>query len=188
MRRLWILACVLGLAACASPEPSYYTLAAVRGTQAAGGPALVELRRPGLAGYLDRPEIVRSNSAYQLQMLSGERWGEPFGDLVGRILAEDLNSRLPGTSVFTSAGSISAVPDATVEIDIQRFDLDPSGQVVLLAQVAVSRGRGRGSPSEARAIRLTQAPASVSTAGLVAAMSTAMGQLADQLADMLRRK
>ena len=182
---------LLGLAlagtatACASPDVAYYTLAAVPGAPRRGGPAQVELRRPGLAGYLDRPEIVRSNSPYSLRVTSLERWGEPLGDLFARILAEDLNNRLPGSSVFTSTGSITAEADATVEMDIQRFDADPSGQVVLLAQVAVSRGRARASAAT-RVLRLTVQPAGPGTANLVAAMSTALGRLADALAAMLQ--
>jgi uncharacterized lipoprotein YmbA len=184
-RGLLGLALAGSAAACASPEPAYFTLAAVPGTPMRGGPALIELRRPGLAGYLDRPEIVRSNSPYSLRVTGSERWGEPLGDLFTRILAEDLNARLPGSSVFTSAGSITADADATVEIDIQRFDADPSNRVVLLAQVAVSRGRARAS-ALTRVVRLTVQPVGPTTANLVAAMSTALGQLADALAAMLR--
>ncbi len=172
--------------ACASPEPSYYTLAPVPGVARSGGPKLVELRRPGLAGYLDRPEIVRTGGTYQLNVAGRERWGEPFGDLVVRILAENLNSRLSSSSVFTSAGSITADADATVELDIQRFDADASGNVVLLAQVAASRGRDR-SKAATRTVRRTVTPAGPSTAELVAAMSLALGQLADDVAALLRR-
>ena len=184
-RRFLSLALAGAVPACTSAEPAYYTLAAVPGAARRGGPASVELRRPGLAGYLDRPEIVRSNSAYSLRLTGMERWGEPLGDLFVRILAENLNSRLPGTSVFTSAGSITAEAGATIELDIQRFDADPSGQVVLLAQVAVSRGQARASAAT-RVVRLTVQPAGARTADLVAAMSTALGQLADALATMLR--
>ena len=191
MRRRVLLAGVAGaggaaaLASCASPEPAYYTLAAIPGAAQPGGPKLVELRRPGLAGYLDRPEIVRANSAYQLRLAGAERWGEPLGDLVARILAEDLNLRLPGSSVFTAAGSISAEANATIELDIQRFDADATGQVSLLAQVAVSRGRARASAAT-RTVRLSVQPASASTSDLVAAMSRALGQLADAVVPMLR--
>lgn len=174
------------VAACTSAEPAYYTLAPVPGTPQRNGVRLVELRRPGLAGYLDRPEIVRTGSAYQLRVAGSERWGEPFGDLVGRILAENLNNRLPGSSVFTAAGGISAEADATVELDIQRFDADAAGQVVLLAQVAVSRGRSRAN-AKARTVRRTVTPAGPSTAELVAAMSRALGELADEVAPLLRR-
>ena len=180
-----VLAAGLLLAACSSPEPTYYTLASVRGAAQGGAPSLVELRRPGLAGYLDRPEIVRANTQYQLRVTGGERWGEPFGDLVSRVLAEDLNQRLPGTSVFSSNGAISADAGATIEIDVQRFDSDPTGRVQLLAQVAVSRGRSRANAAT-KSIQITTVPASASTSDYVAAMSNALGQAADQIAAVLR--
>lgn len=184
-RGLLALALAGAATACASPEPAYYTLAAVPGVAKAGGPALIELRRPGLAGYLDRPEIVRASGTYSLRLAGAERWGEPFGDMVARVLAENLNLRLPGSSVFTSAGSITAEANATVELDIQRFDADVSGQVTMLAQVAVSRGRARNAAA-ARVVRLSTKPAGATTSDLVAAMSMALGQLADTVAGMLR--
>ena len=146
---------------------------------------LVELRRIGLAGYLDRSEIVRNNADYRLRIPTGERWGEPLGDMIARILAEDLNMRLPGSSVFTAAGAISATPDATIELDLQRFDTDADGQVVLLAQLAVTRGRDRAG-AQAQTIRLRVPPAGASTRDMVAAMSVALGQLADRIAPLLR--
>ena len=173
---------IAALVGCSSPEPAYFMLAAVPGVARAGGPALVELRRPGIAGYLDRPDIVRGGE-YRLRGAAGERWGEPFGDLFGRVLAEDLNRRLPGTTVFSSAGSISAVADATVEVDVQRFDADGTGMVTLAVQVAVSRGR-RG-PAVTRAVRLTR-PAGVTTVELVVAMSGLMGEMSEVVAGMLR--
>ena len=176
---------LLALFGCASPEPAYFTLAPMPGPATGGGPALVELRRPGLAGYLDRPEIVRANSPYQLRMAGAERWAEPFGDMVSRVLAEDLNARLPGTSVFSSTGAISAEANATLEIDIQRFDSDASGQVHLLVQIAVSHGRNRP-PAATRTVHLTRAPTGGSTAELAAAMSALLGQLADQIAAIIR--
>ena len=172
------------LSSCSSPDPSFYTLAPIRGTPVPGGPKLVELRRPGIAGYLDRSEITRSNSPYQLKLNSAERWGEPFGDMVGRVLAEDLGTRLIGTSVFTSAGAISADAGARVEIDIQRFDADAGGQIVLVAQVAVTRSGNRSEPTT-RAIRIDQTPTGGTTASYVAAMSQALANASDQIAVLI---
>ena len=171
------------LAACASPEPMYYTLVPMPGVPRGGAPALVELRRPSIAGYLDRPEIVRAGGGYQLRVANGERWGEPFGDLFGRVLAENLGTRLPGTTVFTSAGAISATADAAIELDVQRFDADATGVVTLLAQVSASRGRRGGG---ARSFRLTRQPGGPATRDLVAAMSVLLGEFADRVAEMLR--
>lgn len=185
MNRRLFLALPALMAGCASPEPNYFTLRALPGPVVAGGPRIVELRRIGLAGYLDRPEIVRNSADYRLAIGSNERWGEPLGNLVARVLAEDLNLRMPGTSVFTSSGSISVDPDATLEIDLQRFDADASGQVVVLAQVAASRARNRGA-GNARAVRLLVTPVGATSTDLVAAMSAALGQLADQIVPLLR--
>ncbi len=184
-RRTLALAALLGLAGCTSPDTAYYTLRAVPGTSAGGGPSSVQIRRPGLAGYLDRPEIVRDSSDYRLRLNSGERWGEPLGDMFGRVLAEDLAQRLPGSSVFTEAGAISADPAATVEIDIQRFDLDAGNTAVLLVQAAVQRGRAHD-PGATHSIRLTLPVAGSSTQSLVAAEGQLLGQLADNLAKALR--
>lgn len=185
-RRLLLLAPAgLVLARCASPEPAVYTMRAVPGAAQAGGPSAVKIARPGLAGYLDRPEIVRDASANRLAVNSAERWGEPLGDLIGRVLAVDVSQRLPGSSVFTEAGSISVDADATVELDIQRFDLDVGGAVVLLAQVAVRAGRNRDTATT-RSLRFSASPAGKSTSDLVTAMSGLVGQLADAIADLLR--
>jgi uncharacterized lipoprotein YmbA len=185
MRRrvLLLTPLVLAAARCASPDPAIYTLRAVPGVTNSGGPSAIKLARPGLAGYLDRSEIVRDSAANRLALRSGERWGEPLGDMIGRVLAEDLSQRMTGSSVFTEAGSISVDPAATIELDIQRFDLDASGTVILQAQVAVEPGRSHD-PLGTRSIRLTLPPASDSTSDLVAAMSALLGQLADQIAGM----
>ena len=185
MRWALLLGATLALWGCASADPAIYTLRATPGQPVGGGPVAIKLARPGLAGYLDRPEIVRDSSVNRLQITSGERWGEPVGDMIGRVLALDLAQRLPGSSVFTEAGTISVDPSATVELDVQRFDLDAGGLVVLLAQVAVEQGRSHD-PSATRSLRLTVQPAGASTPQLVAAMSDVLGQLADQVAVVLR--
>jgi uncharacterized lipoprotein YmbA len=172
------------LSGCSSPNPDFFTLAAVPGPRANTTIKSLELRRIGLAGYLDRPEIVRATAQYRLHVADNERWGEPLGRMVERILTEDLVERLPDTTVFAESGAISTQPDEVLEIDIQRFDADADGTVVLLAQVAVRHEQGSTS-AIAKTIRLTAKPASPSTADLVAAMSSELGQFADAIASML---
>ena len=184
-RDLLLAPLLLAVARCASPDPAIYTLRAVPGAAEGGGPQAVKLDRPGLAGYLDRSEIVRDSSTNRLRLDSGERWGEPLGDMIGRVLAEDLSQRLPGSSVFNESGAISVDASATVELDVERFDLDTSGQVVLLVQVAVELGASHD-PAFTRSLRLTMRPASASTPDLVSAMSALIGQLADAVATLLR--
>ncbi len=187
LTRRAVLLFPLAAAACSSPEPAFYTLRTTPGIARAGSPRLVELRRPSIAGYLDRSEIVRNSGDYTLSMRAGERWGEPFGSMLSRVLAEDLNTRLPGATVFTAEGSLSAEPDAQVELDIPRFDFGPNGRVLLVAQVAVRSHQKLGT-TQTRSVRLEAVPTSPSTADLVGAMSRALGELADAIAALLRQR
>ncbi len=182
--RALVVGLALAVGACASPNPNFFTLVAVPGAAAAPAAKTVELRRIGLAGYLDRSEIVRATTPYRLRLSDTERWGEPLGQMVTRVLTEDLVERLPGASVFSDSGAISTQPDETVEIDVQRFDANAAGEVVLLAQVAV-RHDGSGAPSVARTIRIVNSPASPSTTDLVAALSKTLGEFADDVVQML---
>jgi uncharacterized lipoprotein YmbA len=173
------------LSACSSPDPTFYTLQPIPGVAIAGGPATVEIRRPGLAGYLDRSDIVLKSAAYELSMNSQHRWGEPLGDMIGRVLTQDLSQRLPGTDTFAQTGAITADPQLRVEVDILNFDTDASGNVVLNAGVAIERGLSHA-PLAAHHVALTAQPAGPGAAELAATMSTLLGELADRIATDIR--
>jgi uncharacterized lipoprotein YmbA len=180
-----LLMAAWGLAGCTSADPNFYTLQTVPGAAGAGGPASVEVRRPGLAGYLDRSDIVLKQADYRLAVNSDQRWGEPLGDMIGRVLTQDLSQRLPGTSVFSQSGAITADPQARVEVDILNFDADGTGGVVLNAQVAVEIGTSHR-PVAAHHVALRGEMSGPGAGALVAAMSGLLGQLADQAASDVR--
>jgi uncharacterized lipoprotein YmbA len=163
-----------------------YTLAPVPGTPQPGGPKVVALRDIGLARYLERSQIVRSSENYQLDVQANDWWGESLGAMIGRILQEELSQRLPGTSVFGENGAIAAEADATVEVNIQRLDADRRGLVILVGQIGVTSTKKRHAPNT-RAVRFSVQPPTPDLRGEIAAMSTAVGQLADTIAGMLRR-
>ena len=182
VRRFAWIAVAAGLAGCASSDPNYYMLQPVPGT-AVQGAALgtarsVEVRKPGLAGYLDRSDVVLKSADYRLSVTSGERWAEPLGDMIGRVLTQDLSQRLPGVNVFGEDGAISADADSRVEVNIQQFDTDGSGTVTLVAQIAIEAGRTHV-PVASRHVVLTAPVGSPGAGGLAAAMSALLGQLAD---------
>jgi len=162
------------LASCTSPSPALYTLEVPPGPERRGGPRVIELRGIGLARYLERSQIVRSSENYRLDVLPNDWWGEPLDAMIGRTLTRALTQRLPGSTVYLENGAISTEPDATVQVNVQRLDQDASGAVRLIAQFAAGH----------RAHEVTlQVPTSGSTTpALVAAMSEAIGQLADRIA------
>jgi uncharacterized lipoprotein YmbA len=180
MRRCGSLAIALALFACSSPDPNFYTLQPEPGVIHPGTTRIVEVRRPGLAGYLDRSDIVLQASDYELHTNSQDRWAEPLGDMIGRVVTQDLAQRLPGSSVFSENGAISADPGLRVEIDVQRFDTNSDGTLTLVAALAIEQGRGHV-PVRTRTMHLST-PVQHSAAGLAAAMSALLGQMADQVA------
>jgi len=179
-RRGAIVTLAAGLAACASPNPTLYTLATVPGDVRPGAPRTVEMRSIALARYLERSQIVRSSEDYRLDVMNNEWWGEPLDTMLSRVLIQNLTQRLPGTTVFSENGAIATAADAILGINIQRLDMDRAGQVVLIAQVSISR---RDTMTRSFTINVT--PAAATTPALVGAMSTAVGRLSDDIVGML---
>jgi uncharacterized lipoprotein YmbA len=100
--------------------------------------------------------------------------------MLGRILVAELTQRFPNSTVFLDSGAISATPDVTVEINIERLDQDAAGQLILSAQIATS-----GHHTDTRAMRFTVTPPNPTTTGFASAISTAVAQLADTVATMV---
>jgi uncharacterized lipoprotein YmbA len=180
-RRFGLILATATLWACSSADPNYYTLQPVPGTTHDAVASIVEVRRPGLAGYLDRSDLVLKDSGYQLHVNSMDRWAEPLGDMIGRVITQDLAQRLPHSSVFSESGAISADPGLRVEIDVQRFDTNGDGTLTLVAAEAIEQGIGHV-PLRARTVTLSEMPAQSTAPGLAAAMSGLLGQLADGVA------
>jgi uncharacterized lipoprotein YmbA len=178
----WIALALLLLCGCgSSPNTAYYALAAVSGTIRPASLGTIEVRRPGVAGYLDRAEILSQWNGHRLQLAQNECWGEPIAAMIGRVLAEDLTDRLRGTVVFSAASDLSIPASTVVELAIGKFDLDQDGAVHLNALTLV-----RGSGQQAtRAIALQARPVTSETGAVVAAMSGLLGQLADEIATIL---
>jgi len=180
IRPVLALAATLLLSACAtSPTPTLYVLQSVPGTKIATRPVGVELRRISLAGYLDRPELVRGPRDFRLVVDDQSRWGEPLGAMLNRVLTEDLVQRLPAASVFAETGAISTKPELVLELDVQRLYTEADGNVVLLAQLAL---RPLDGTAKATTLRLRQTMVGDGAAAQAQAMSAALGALADEIA------
>jgi uncharacterized protein len=173
-------------ASCSSPTPTLYTIAPVPGPEQSGTPKVVEVKSVGVAQYLQRSPIVRSSDGYRVDLRPNDWWGEPVEAMLGRVLVEDLAQRLPHVTVFSSSGAVNASPDAAVELQVQRMDLDQGGNLILLAQSSVSF-KNKQSP-DTRSFRITLPPPSPGAEGQVAAASTAVAQVADGIAEMLTHR
>jgi uncharacterized protein len=171
------------LAACSSPDPALYTIAPITGGVQSRGPKVIVLQQIATARYLERSQIVRSSENYRLDVMSNDWWGEPLSAMLSRVLTEELGQRLPQSVVLSENGAVTASPDATIELNLQRLDEDAAGNLVLQAQASVSY-KGRGAPV-LRSFRFVVTPPAPGVPGEVTAISTALGQLADGLALVL---
>jgi uncharacterized protein len=180
-RRRVLAGCgLLLLAACSTtPPPRLFTLAPRPATPSRPFAATIAVRRVQLPKYLDRLQIVSYRDPYELQYSEFVIWGENLSDMTTRVLAENLSERLPQSQVYLGAGSFAdATADITLETSIDKFDPDPSGVVVLSAQWAAHR---QGYPDQIRSEQIRITPGSKDPTGQVAAMSDALGQLADRI-------
>jgi len=173
------------LAGCGSSVPRFYTLQKVAGSSEATEPATIQIGRLGLAGYLDRSEIVLKDDDYRISTDDHTRWAEPLGDMIGRVLTQDLSQRLKDSSVYDQAGAITAAPDARVEVDIVNFNKDESGSVALNANVAIEQGATHR-PMAKRHVTLQATADNGDPEMLVATMSNLLGSLSDRIATDVR--
>jgi len=183
LRTILLPALVALMAGCTSPNPVLYTIAPVDGPIEAGGPPVVLLEQIALERYLERSQIVRSSENYRLEVRANDWWGEPLPAMLSRVLVTELGQRLSHSTVISEGGAVSAPPGASIGLNIRRLDEDASGRLVLQAQVSVIF-RDRNKP-KLRDFRFVVTPASPGTPGEVAAISAALGQLADAVARMV---
>src|SRR5512132_4392224 len=122
------------VAGCAgSPPSNLYTLSAI-GTAASESqspqapPAVIAIGPVSLPDYLDRPQIVTRQSAYELEIAANDRWAAPLYDMVPRVLVEDLALRLPSDRIVSFPDIGDASFDYRVAVQVSRFDVDAAGE------------------------------------------------------------
>jgi uncharacterized lipoprotein YmbA len=182
--RRWQLALLLACACARSPEPRLYTLVARDGPARLATSAVVEVRRPHIAGYLDRREIVRSVLEQRLDIAGDALWAEPLDAMLGRVLARDLALRLPGSKVVTELSTLQVTPDVRIQLDVQRFESVANGALLLNALVLV-RNSDSVQPPRLVDLELETRLAGRETSTRVAGMNELLGQLADQVARLI---
>jgi uncharacterized protein len=189
---LALLPAAAALAACTPPLPTrLYTLvpaeigagvpAGTAGDAAPSGPVL-GLDPVTLPAYLDRPEIVTRAGTHQVRLGEFDKWVEPLQPMFRRLLEERLREAAGAREVVGLPPPDGAEPRHAVAVEVERFDADETGRVLLDARWRVYQpATGRTVESGRDAIQVQGAPPPDYPA-LVAAMGRAVGQLADVIA------
>jgi hypothetical protein len=176
---------LLTLAGCASSPPTrYFALdpappgASPAASQTDASAVPVKVDAVHIPPALDRDSIVLGENANQLQISSQDRWAGDLGEMIRRVLTQDLAQRLPSGMVI--APESPAPPTARgLVVDILTFQ-PQGGEVVLDADWTLLKGT-QSNVVARRSVHLT-APVSPSAQGEAESMSTLLGQLADGIA------
>jgi uncharacterized lipoprotein YmbA len=138
-----------------------------------------------LPGYLDRQELVSRITANRLDVAENNRWAEPLGDNLGRILAQNLSVLLGTDSVSLYPWPSDSRPTYQVEIDVLRFEPDSARSAELSARWIL-----RDVPTRAilsvKESELTEPLKGPSTEESVAALSELLGKLSCEIVEALR--
>jgi uncharacterized lipoprotein YmbA len=183
------LAVLVGGCSLLSPrhDPSrFYTLAARQaGTSASPSASTlsVVVGPVTFPAYLDRNEVAVRVSPSELKYALTERWAEPLVQNFTRVLIENLGNAL-GTESVSGIANAPATADYTVEVVVVRFEGTADGRVEVTVRWAV-RDRAR------KIVRIRQSQhdrqaAAATVEGGVNALSAALGDLADEIASVLR--
>lgn len=186
----WLGVCAAALVtACASQPDRFYTLNTVPEGDPAplAAPTVHVILSVNLPVVVDRSEMVLTTSDSGLLVLDHERWAAPLSDQVEQTLARDIEKRRADILIGDRGFDQGKAPPVTMKIDIVRM--------------SSPRGGGR-SVIEAH-WRIVDAAANMDQIGsdvfyaplqgggdyssVAKSYSRALGELAAQLADRVRR-
>ena len=137
-----LLAALLGLTACGAAEPTRFYLLSPQPQVAAervAGP-VVFVDQATIAPYLDRAQIVSRVAPDQVAFADTRTWAEPVTSMITRYVADELGARFGSDRVLETPARRDLPPDFRLAIDVQRFDGDQAGTMVLDARWTLLAG------------------------------------------------
>jgi uncharacterized protein len=83
--------------------------------------------------YLDRLEVVTRIDENRVAISETDRWAAPLDSAFGRVLAQDLSTRVPDSHLVLYPWYNDRTPDFQIVVDVQRFDVTIQGLANLQA-------------------------------------------------------
>ncbi|QET02645.1 membrane integrity-associated transporter subunit PqiC [Cupriavidus pauculus] len=183
-----VAALALLLAACASPDPRYYSLAASAANAvpaappARAEPLWIEVAPVRVPERLNRAQLVVGDGADgQLKLLDLSRWSSPLPDEMRDALSQQLQARLGAVDVYQQ-GLSDVAPVYRITTEVVRMDGDV-GQRANATIAWTVRRLPDGRVTGGRTVAEVAAPGQVE--GLVGAYRQIVGTTADDIAAAL---
>lgn len=142
----------------------------------------VAVNRPSIPGYLDRQQLVTRNGG-TLVISELDLWGEPLDTGIARVTSSNL-SRLTGSATIQPVEDFVTLDYAVLlELRIQGFEPDASGQMILEGTWNLQPTRGGEANRHYFRIPMTIASSPSTPVARVDAMNKCLYLLARQIAD-----
>jgi uncharacterized protein len=196
LHKSFAIAAAVLIAGCSSvlaPRPDrskFFVLTATQPkTELSGGSAAdlsIGLGPVRLPDYLDRSEIIVRVAPNRVDMPDNDRWAEPLPANFRSVLETDLASQLPNAQIVQFPWYSTSRLDYTIEVNVDRFERDKSGNTLLIARWTIHDG-STSKPLIARDSHFNETAKSAAMEDCVAAMSTDVGNLSVQIASEVRR-
>lgn len=180
-----ILVATLGLpvAGCGSSPPThYYMLDAMPASSPSPTAAgmVVQVAAVHIPASLDRRGMVREIAPGSADISGQNRWVAPLGDMVQRVLTQDLAQRLAKGTVILPQQPAPANTHKVV-VDILQFESNASGDVVFDGSWSLLHSSTETALAT-RHVHLRARAAADNFGAQAKAMSRILGSLADQIA------
>jgi hypothetical protein len=184
-----VLLAVMLLAACASKSPpvDFYTLsvsappADLSGAGSSCSGTVIAIGPVTWPRYLDQPRIVTRSGPNRLDFDEYHRWAGSLNDEFERVLRKNLTAMLPSGLFINNRQATRFHPKFRVELDIEQFDGQLGGDVILDLKWAVTMTEtGKTDMTQTSVIRETTT--GPDHEALVRASSLATGRLGQEIA------
>ena len=176
------------LAACgASPPVRYYSLepAGQATTGAQSGELMIGLGPLRVPDYLKRSRLVTRGAGPGMDVHEYSRWVEPVDKAMHRVLAANVDSRVDRAVVLAYPYLELLDMDYVVLGQVDRFDSDASGNVVLTVQWTVMDEENQALISPQRSSYEIRASNPADHGSIAQAMTAALGRFGEDIARQL---
>jgi hypothetical protein len=169
------------------PVSSRFFVLSADDASVAGGPLpiAVGVGPVQLPGYLDRPQIATRTGPNAISYSETDRWGEPLQHGVVDVLMVDLGRRLQTDRITAFPFALGLPRDYDVIVDVFHFEASAEEGVRVEALWRI-RDAASGEERVAKVAQLSRPAPGGDSGAVAAALSAALGDLADQIASALR--
>jgi uncharacterized lipoprotein YmbA len=172
-----------------SPPSKFFVLSASPAANAAvpstGPEGTLGVFPTKVAEYLDRPQIVTFVGDNAVELDEFNRWAEPLGAGVTRVLSQELSSLLPGWRVLPQPWDPEVPLRARVVVNVTALGWNNRGEARLEANWAVLSSEGTQALARGRVVLRREAAGAGANAA-VAATSALVTALAHNIASAVR--